>query len=127
MAIQFAPKSPSVGENIGGAIGEGLDRLIQHKIADLRKNRSIAERKETYKKAKLPEWLAELDEKQQELFLKEFDFLPPDQQQNVSNALNSIDSNEIMDNINKNKGQQLDNHNSNNKCHQTTETNHIGA
>jgi hypothetical protein len=82
--------SQSIGEAVGQGLGSGLNSLIESKIADLQQRQGVDKRKKTYKEANLPDWLAELPEDKQTLFLKEFDILPPETQQQVSDALNDM-------------------------------------
>lgn len=92
--VIFGQPEGSAGQTIakatGEALGGGLNRLIEKKINDLQQRQGIDRRKETYAKAGLPDWLAELPEDKQDLFLKEFDFLPPQTKQQVIQALGDI-------------------------------------
>lgn len=91
--INAAPEGSfgqTIAKSVGGALGTGLNNLIEKKINDLHQRQGIDRRKATYEKAGLPDWLGELDEKTQQLFLKEFDFLPPQAQEQVRQSLDNI-------------------------------------
>lgn len=90
MAVQFAPKEESSAANLGSAVGKGLSGLIEKKIADLQKQHGIQERKATYKQAGLPQWLAELPDDMQKLFIKEYDFLPPEQKEQAKQQIDQL-------------------------------------
>src|SRR5580658_8856810 len=92
--ISQAPRQGSEAQSLGNALGTGLgtglSSLIDKKIQDLQQRQGIDSRKKTYAKAGLPEWLAELPEDKQDLFLKEFDILPPESKQQIVEGLNNI-------------------------------------
>ncbi len=89
MALYF-DKPENAEPNIGAGFAKGINNLLQKKIADMQKHQGIKERKQTYKQADLPEWLAELPDDFQKLFIKEYKFLPEDQKQQVHEQLNQM-------------------------------------
>jgi len=87
---QRAPQQQSFGAKMGSSIGEGLSNIIEEKVSNLKKAQGIHDRKATYKKASLPEWLAELPDDMQALFLKEFDFAPEEQKETMREELEDM-------------------------------------
>lgn len=72
MAVQFAPQSNK--SSIGSEVGAGLSDLIASKVDKLKKAQGIKERESIYKAAKLPSWLARIeDPKEREMLHKEYD------------------------------------------------------
>ncbi len=96
MTIAIAPRQPapqqqeSFGAKMGTAVGEGLNQLIESKVNDLNRQRGIKERKSTYAKAGLPEWLGELPDDFQQLFLKEFDFASPQEKEQIRQGVEQL-------------------------------------
>ena len=74
-------KQNSLGGSIAKGIGAGINNLIDKKVADLQRQNQINERKKTYAKAELPEWLAELPENMQSLLIKEYDLSTPEEKE----------------------------------------------
>jgi len=67
MAVQFAPQNNR--SSIGSEIGAGLSQLIESKVANLKKAQGIKEREGIYKEAKLPSWLAKIEDPKERAML----------------------------------------------------------
>jgi hypothetical protein len=94
--INAAPEGSfgqTIGKSVGGALGSGLNALIEKKINDLHERQGIERAQETLKKANLPEWLGDVWAKDPATFrefIKQYDFLPPEAQNKVRDTLDNI-------------------------------------
>ena len=83
----------SVGKAAGSALGTGLNNLIEKKIADLQERQGIDKARALVSEANLPEWLGDIlakDPKTFQSFIKEWDILPPEEKEKVSQSLDNI-------------------------------------
>lgn len=93
MAVQFAPKQGSFGQTLGNAVGTGLNRIIESKIEALNKEQKVQDARKWVAQAQLPEWLGDAfvqDPKTFQKFIEQWEFLPPEAQQQVRQATSNI-------------------------------------
>lgn len=86
MAVIFRPGDYNLGNEFGKEVRQGLDTILQRK----QKEEDITRRKGAFKQGNLPEWLAELPDNMQTMLLKEYQFLPEQEKQQVQQQLNNM-------------------------------------
>jgi hypothetical protein len=86
MSVIFRPGDYNFGNEFGKEVRQGLDTILQRK----QKEEAITRRKEAFKQGNLPEWLAELPDNMQTTLLKEYQFLPEQEKQQVQQQLNDM-------------------------------------
>lgn len=87
----------SFGAKLGSGIRQGLDRLVENKIADLQKRQGIKDRKALYGKMGLPDWMAEMPDEWQDHFVKQFELSPVQDQEAVREDLGQFTQQYMQD------------------------------
>lgn len=90
MNIYFRPGDRNLGDEFGRGVREGLSSILEKKLSMMEQQHNIDRRKKTFQQANLPEWLAELPDNMQTMLLKEYEFLPEEQKQQVNQQLQEI-------------------------------------